>query len=150
RGEFSDAASLTQDELARHFGVSRIPVREALRRLEAEGLIILHANRRTTITRVSVDDAREIYELRMLLEGDLIQRAVSRYTASQLRHLKFLHESLGHAEEAHRQDRLNREFHAALYSPAGRPRQQAMVENLRNLIERYQNATLELMRSTDR
>jgi DNA-binding GntR family transcriptional regulator len=148
KGRFSEGEELTQEMIAAEFGVSRIPLREAMRRLEAEGLITFHANRGAIISPLSADDIKEIYELRMLIEGDLIDRAARALTANELRKAERIHLALESEENPTEQDVLNRAFHSALYTPAKRPKQQALVENLRNLVERYQNLNSSLMAST--
>lgn len=139
---------LTEADLAAQFGVSRIPLREALRRLEGEGLVAIHANRGAVVTELSEEDIREIYELRMLIEGDLIARAAQRMTPAILQRAQRLHEMLEKEKEPAEQDKLNREFHATLHAAAGRPRHQAFCDLLRNLVERYQHANLALMSRT--
>ena len=148
QGRFPDGEELTQEEIALRYGVSRVPVREAMRRLEAEGLITFHANRGAIVAKLSLNEVREIYELRMLIEGDLLYRAVEVLSKSDMRKVERIHESLETEKDPKEQDTLNRAFHHALYAPAGRIKQQALVEILRNLVERYQNVGPSLMLST--
>jgi len=148
QGRLKEGQELTQEMIASRFGVSRVPVREAMRRLEAEGLITFHANRGAKVTQLSLGDVREIYELRMLIEGDLIYRAVQALAQNDLRKAKRIHEALESEQDPKEQDILNRAFHNALYAPAGRIRQEILVERLRNLVERYQNVNRSLMLST--
>src|SRR5215218_3677877 len=70
RGE----VELRQEELAQRFGVSRLPVRDALLRLEAQGLVHVYPNRGAFVISLSADEVTEIYEMRILLEGDIIER----------------------------------------------------------------------------
>lgn len=148
QGRFAAGEDLGEFDLASRFGVSRVPIREALRRLEAEGLVAILPNRGASVPELSLEEIQEIYELRMLIEGDLMRRAVPNLNKRILEEASNLHESLQKEEEPEEQDRLNRQFHSTLYGPAGRPRQLALVENLRNIVERYQNATQILMRFT--
>jgi len=64
-GTFASGATLNQVELAEHFGVSRVPVREALRRLEAEGLVRADAHRLVTVIGLSTERVAEIFDLRL-------------------------------------------------------------------------------------
>jgi DNA-binding GntR family transcriptional regulator len=148
RGDFAQGQELAQVALAEQFGVSRIPLREAMRRLEAEGLIAFHANRGAVITRLSPEGVREIYETRILLEGALIERAVKNLDAFALQELNQIHSALGEERDRQRQSELNHAFHAAIYAKANRPRQLALVESLRNLVERYHNVGASLMKYT--
>ena len=147
-GNFQQGEELTQDAIATRYKVSRIPVREAMRRLEAEGLITFHANRGAVVTRLTAEDVREIYELRMLLEGDLIQRAVRSLKPGDIQRVEQIHVALNSERRPESQAALNRGFHLELYASAKRPRQVAIVESLRNLVERYENLEASLMKFT--
>src|SRR5688500_2920250 len=85
RGVIEPGAPLRQEELAERFQVSRIPVRDALLRLESQGLVHVYSNRGAFVISLSADEVREIYDMRILLEGDLIERAVPRMTAEDWR-----------------------------------------------------------------
>ncbi len=74
-GDFGPGERVTEEALARELGVSRTPVRQALTRLEAEGLVTLVPNRGAVVRSYSLDDVLEIYELRALLEGHAARRA---------------------------------------------------------------------------
>jgi DNA-binding GntR family transcriptional regulator len=147
-GDFPEGSELIQEIVAEQYGVSRVPLREAMRRLEAEGLITFRANRGAFVTQLSFDDLREIYELRMLIEGDLIHRAAKVLTANELRRAETIHGRLETEDDPNEQNALNREFHSVIYAAARRPKQEALVQNLRNLVERYQNIHRSLMAST--
>jgi len=148
QGQFAEGQELTQETIAAEFGVSRVPLREAMRRLEGEGLIIFHANRGAFVAKLSARDIREIYELRMLLEGDLIFRAVPKMTSADLRKAGRIHQALEMEEDPNEQDVLNRAFHSTLYRCAERAKQQAIIDNLRNLVERYENLNRALVART--
>src|ERR687885_171179 len=70
RGRAEPGQALRQEEIATRFGVSRLPVRDALRRLETEGLVVVYPNRGAFVAEFSPDEVREIYDLPILLEGD--------------------------------------------------------------------------------
>ena len=91
RGEVEPGQALRQEELAERFGVSRLPVRDALLRLEAQGLVHVYPNRGAFVVALSADEVREIYEMRILLEGDIIERAVPRMTAESWRRIDAAH-----------------------------------------------------------
>src|SRR6185369_4521990 len=76
RGDYPDGEPLRQDALADELGVSRIPVREALRQLEAEGLVTFNPHRGAVVSSLSLDEIAELFELRAEIECDLIARAI--------------------------------------------------------------------------
>jgi DNA-binding GntR family transcriptional regulator len=147
-GELSDGARLVERELAERFAVSRIPMREAIQRLASEGLVDLYKNRGATVRTLTPADIDEIYSLRMLLEGDAIQRAVERMDAETLARAELVHRLLGEAGTADKQGELNREFHALLYAPCGNARQLKAIRDLRSQVERYERLQTTLLADT--
>ena len=83
-GEYPAGTHLQQEELCRRFGVSRTPVREALRKLQAQHLVELVPNRGATVRSLSRDELGEIYALRAELEGFAAELAASRVGAEEL------------------------------------------------------------------
>jgi DNA-binding GntR family transcriptional regulator len=140
QGAVPAGSALRQEELAKRFGVSRLPVRDALLRLEAEGLVVVHPNRGAFVTSLSAADVREIYDLRVLLEGDLIERAVPRATAVDWRRIDAALASAAIGAGTSEWAALDRAFHVALYEPAERPRQIEIVTGLRGTVDRYSSA----------
>jgi DNA-binding GntR family transcriptional regulator len=145
RGIFQDGQSLRQDEIAAQFGVSRIPVREALRQLEAEGLVTLQLNRGATVAALSPDEAQEICEIRVALETTALQLAIPKLQVSDLEKAAVILEATDQTIDAARWAKLNWEFHATLYTPANRPRLLAMIKNLHVNIDRYVRLQIEKM-----
>src|SRR6478672_13809392 len=84
RGDYPDGEPLRQDALADELGVSRIPVREALRQLEAEGLVTFNPHRGAVVSSMSLDEIMELFELRADIECDLLARAVPLMTEEHL------------------------------------------------------------------
>ena len=137
RGDFPPGAPLRQEELAGRFQVSRIPVRDALLRLEAQGLVHVYPNRGAFVISLSADEVREIYDMRILLEGDLIERAVPRMTADDWRRIDAAHAEATRTAGTPAWVDGDWTFHRALYDPSGRARQLALVEQLRSTVARY-------------
>jgi DNA-binding GntR family transcriptional regulator len=137
RGEVEPGQALRQEELAERFGVSRLPVRDALLRLEAQGLVHVYPNRGAFVVALSADEVREIYEMRILLEGDVIERAVPRMTAESWRRIDAAHADSTRTAGGPEWIEGDWRFHRALYEPADRPRQLATIENLRSTVARY-------------
>ena len=130
-GTLAPGSVLPQGALAARFGVSRIPVRDALARLASAGLVELAPNRRARVVQMTRDEVIEAYDLRLLLEIDLFARALKRMTPQDLDRIDYaLARSDLEARNANwaEGDAL---FHAALYAPAQRSRQQAMIDGLR-------------------
>src|ERR1700722_235852 len=87
-GALSDGMELNQVALAEHFGISRVPVREALRALEGEGWITATPHRRSVVQAVSPERIQETFEVRALLETHLIEKVIARISDEQIAKLK--------------------------------------------------------------
>ena len=129
-GEWGPGAPLREEELAALCGVSRTPVREALRRLEAEYLVRRSDGARSFVADWSADDVAEMFALRAILEGHAAARAATRIDASGLAELERL--NLQVADAANRGDIdafviANRAFHGILLEAAQSPRLAAML-----------------------
>ena len=140
RGAVAPGHALRQEELARRFGVSRLPIRDALLRLESEGLVVVYPNRGAYVASLSAAEVREIYDLRVLLEGDILERAVPRTTAADWRRIDAALAAAAAGAEGGEWAALDRAFHLALYAPADRPRQLALIASLRGTVDRYWSA----------
>jgi DNA-binding GntR family transcriptional regulator len=139
-GHLADGEELNQVELAEHFGVSRVPVREAIRRLEAEGLIEAAAHRRAVVRGFDLAGIAESFELRALIEGHLVEAAVPLLTRRHFNELTELNAAMRTAAEADDDRRflaLDASFHHRLYEPAGRPTALEISTQLRSRAERY-------------
>jgi DNA-binding GntR family transcriptional regulator len=130
--------ALRQEELAWRFAVSRIPVREALRRLESDGLVEVFPNRGAFVTAISAAEIAEITDVRVMVEGDLIYRAVPNFTADHVAGIEAAMTAVERSTSALRWIEATRAFHDALYLPASRPRQFAVATSLSRCMERYE------------
>lgn len=137
RGIFQEGQSLRQDEIATQFGVSRIPVREALRQLEAEGLVQIHLNRGAMVSALSPAEAQEIFEIRSALEVKAIQLAIPKLTPSDLEKASEILAQTDQVTDAGMLAKLNWEFHATLYTTAERPRLLTIIKTLHLNVDRY-------------
>jgi len=140
-GEFKGGAQLRQDALAQDYDVSRIPVREALLTLEAEGLVAFHPHRGAFITELSSATIRELFDLRVLLESRALAQAIPRLNAADLAQAERLLNEYEAALNAnsridHWSD-LNFAFHNALYAPADLPETLVMIHHLNTKCDRY-------------
>ena len=136
-GALRPGTALRQEMLAQRFQVSRIPVREALRQLESDGLVEVFPNRGAFVIKLSPDELREITDLRILIEGDLILRSVPVLTQSDLAVIRSTAAEAKRALDTPSWIEADRIFHQALYAPAGRERQLALFLSLRLAVERY-------------
>jgi DNA-binding GntR family transcriptional regulator len=143
-GQLKPGESLRQEHLARHFAVSRIPVREALRQLESEGWIIFQRNRGARVSSLSAAEALEIYEIRASLEVTALRLAAPHHSARSLKQAATILRASERESDRSLYVRRNREFHLALYTPAQRPRLLAMIESLHNQGERYLRLKLDM------
>lgn len=136
-GAFQDGEVISQVALAERFGVSRVPVREAIRQLQAEGLITAQPHHRVAITGLTVDGIVEIFEIRALLESYLLEKSFPHIDSAQIAKIARLFEELEHSTDHRRWLQKNREFHRALYEPANAPVALSLVEQLAARNERY-------------
>jgi DNA-binding GntR family transcriptional regulator len=136
-GQFDDGEELNQVELAQHFNVSRVPIREALRRLQAEGLVSAAAHRRATVIGLNRERAGEIFAIRALLETFMLERAAEHLTTQDLDELNALCDVMDKSPDHAEWLELNHRFHHQLLSPSGSPVAMAIVERLAGQVERY-------------
>lgn len=130
-GVLRPGTDLSQVELAERFGVSRIPVRDALRILAGEGLIQMEANRGARAISLTPAEVREIYDMRILLESDCLRRAALAMTPAALQEIERIR--LKSNLDAGGPDWAAGDwaFHRTIYQSAGRRRQLALIEALR-------------------
>lgn len=117
RGDLEQGLALRQDELAERFGTSRIPVREALRTLQAEGLVTYSANRGATVAMVSDREILEMLEVRIALECHAIRLAVPNLIDTDIEAARALLTEYDAAPDPAQWAAMNWAFHSALYAP---------------------------------
>lgn len=147
RGELAAGAFLVEAELAEALGVSRTPVREAIRRLAADGLVLTEGRRRAQVREFELREVEELFELRARLEGYAARRAAERISAAQLERLRELdaamHALLGSAERdaVARFADLNDDFHHVIAAAADAPHLEAALRPVLQiqllLLQRY-------------
>lgn len=139
-GILRPGADLSQVELAERFGVSRIPIRDALRILAGEGLVAIEVNRGARAISLTPGEVREIFDLRILLECDCLRRAAKAMSPAAFREIERVR--LKSDLDAGGPDWAAGDwaFHRAIYQLAGRPRQLAMIEALRRACLLYVSA----------
>ncbi|WOH63747.1 GntR family transcriptional regulator [Bradyrhizobium sp. BWA-3-5] len=127
-GEFSAGEQLRQTELAERFGTSRIPVREALRQLEAEGLISLLPNKGAMVSSPSLPDINELLEVRIALECHALRLAIPNMFADDFDQAEAILRACDAHDYQQAWSELNWQFHEALYAPCNLGRLLAMIE----------------------
>lgn len=146
-GEYADGMALRQDALAAELDVSRNPIREALTRLEVEGLVASKPYCGYVVTALSREEIRELFELRSLIEPELIRHAIPRMTDAHFEAaeeiLKVFQRGLDAADIRHAGEH-NVDYHMALYEPSGRRRSLEIVRNLLVNTDRYTRLVLTL------
>ncbi len=160
-GKIEGGHAVRQGHIAESFGVSRIPVREALLKLEGEGLVKAVPRRGFVVTTLSARDFREILEMRYALESLALTLAAARFTPEDLREALDIvnaaraampsegNEDLRQEFES-RWGSLNWAFHRRLYVVAQRPRLLSWIENLQHLFARQLGSQLDLERKPAR
>lgn len=128
---------LPQDEIAAQLQVSHIPVREALRQLQSEGLVTYQANRGATVTALSPDEIAEIYEIRAILETNAIRRAAPRLTRAQLDQAARILDAAEQATDGSAWGSHDVDFHQRIYALSDRPRMDELIAGLLRRVDRY-------------
>lgn len=136
-GILSSGVALKQEELADQFGVSRIPVREALKRLEAEGLIRNEPNKGAVVISHSISQVIEMLDIRIGLETRALKLAIQNINDKHLDRCEAVLKRYDVSSKPSVWSSLNLEFHLTLYSPAKKPRLLKMIEDLVLDTQRY-------------
>lgn len=136
-GQIGDGEPLRQEELAARFHTSRIPVREALMRLEQHGLVQIKRFHGYTVAAMGREQVEEICHFRALLESELIAQAVPRLDATALAEAKQRCQRFSKESDPTRWGDLNRDFHCALYQEAQMPYHLQAVVHALDKTERY-------------
>jgi len=136
KGEYRAGMKLQQEQIAQELGVSRSPVREALRQLEAEGLVILISQKGAEVAPISASEVAEMFEIRLQLEPHLLALAIPQMKAADLSEAARLI-ALMETSDVGNWGMLNWDLHRSLYRPADRPTILRMLERVHQNIDRY-------------
>lgn len=146
-GELAEGFSLRQDALAAEFGISRIPVREALVQLEGEGLVKIVAHKGAVVSALSLDEISELFMLRSVLEPLLLKKSAPKLTLEDYAQLDAIlaeYKVELRAQNTTRWGELNMRLHDVLLSRANQPRTAAIVAALLQQTDRYTRMQLSL------
>ncbi|MEE1941584.1 GntR family transcriptional regulator [Streptomyces sp. TRM 70361] len=129
-GRLPPGQPLVEAELAARFGVSKTPVREALKTLAGRGLVVMSEYKGATVRTVDTAMARSVYDVRLLLEPEALRRAVA--AGAGLADAREALERADAAADRAARSLANRDFHRALYLPCGNPLLTRMLDDLRD------------------
>ena len=137
RGNLRVGERLPLEEIGKEFGVSRMPVREALIRLEKEGLIVFHNRRGAEVAGITAEQMRDITDLRCLLEVDALRRAARRIAPADLAAARAILREARTVSGIDDLADLHWRFHHALYAPCHRPLQMELIDSLHLNVDRF-------------
>lgn len=136
-GKYGPGERLREERLAKDLSVSRTPVRQALMKLEAEGIVEMAPNRGATVCHFSVDDVWHVYDLRALIEGHAARRAASNIGSEELAQMREILEESEWSEagrdpsqerEVRRRVKYNQQFHGLIVTASGNRRLEKLLQ----------------------
>lgn len=139
-GELNEGELIRQEALASEYAVSRMPVREALKQLDAEGLVQLTNNRGASVTKHSLREIAEIFDLRKLIEVDMFCRAIPKMTSENFEVCQILLDEMEasyDADDIAKWGGLNFQYHSALYAAADRTLTNELLSKVNLHADRY-------------
>ncbi len=149
-GDLASGERVNPVEIGDQLGISRMPVREALRQLDAEGLVTIRPNRGAIVTALTPDEVEELFEIRSVLEGLAGRLAAQRINAEDLDELEFLRARMDRTQsDAKLWIQRHNEFHDRLVRCSGRPRLMADITRIRNAMQPYLLMYIAVYNSTE-
>lgn len=130
KGDFKPGERLVQMELAESIGVSRMPIREALRQLEIEGLVTLEPHKGAVVRSLDLEDIKEIYEIRSVLEPLALKKSMEYFDSGDLETLKSYHQRMLKADNEDEYVELNTNFHKLLSTRCKSPRLLNLIKTI--------------------
>ena len=147
-GEISGGTQLKQEEIARIFNVSLVPVREAIIQLEAQGLVQCIRNKGAIVTELSLEDMNESFLLRIILETGAIKQSIQNLSEEHISRFEWICTKMENETDPVRWSRLNWLFHESLYIPTNNTKLMGVIEKLFINIQRYTMLQLTLTNDT--
>ncbi len=146
RGILKENEQLLQNQLATRMGVSAIPLREALKQLEIEGLVEFRGRRGAVVSGLTLEDAREIYDMLIWLESGVMKVAFPLISNALIQEEEKLLDEMEKENDTVKWRDMNVLFHSSLYEPADRPLTLDSIGKLRCQVDRYIRNHLDSMR----
>ena len=137
RGELPGDMPLRQDEISAALSVSHIPVREAFRQLEAQGLVRIYPNRGAVVTKLSRKEMANVMDTRILLEVGALRLAMPNITEADIAKARELLDSFSKETDHVKGAELNLELHFALYNPCDNPVLLSLIDQMHANVDRY-------------
>jgi len=137
KGDFPPGMQLKQDEISAALCVSHIPVREALRQLEAQGLVRIHPNRGAQVSKLSREMLEDMMEVRAYLSASLLKSAVPSMSNADIKRLADILEAQKQESDLIKAEKLNYRFHQVLTGRARNHVGEIMIEIMHANIDRY-------------
>jgi DNA-binding GntR family transcriptional regulator len=131
-GELPPGEPLRQDEIAKNHGVSKIPVREALLRLEVDGLVLFRKNKGAIVRGLSTEEILNLMDIRVALECKAMELAVPLMVDTDVTAAKELLDTYSHETDYRTWSNLNTRFHQILYEPCGNASLLEMIDDVRS------------------
>lgn len=141
-GQLPEGTPLRQERLAAELGVSRVPLREAIRQLEAEGLVVTELHKGTVVSSLSLAELEELFEIRVQLETWLFGLAIPRMSEADFALADAVTAEAAASANVDSWGDLNWRFHAALYSASGRTLAMKLLKTVHDNANRYINLQL--------
>lgn len=136
-GELKGGQQLKQDEIAQSFNASMIPVREALRILEVQGLVKFYPNKGAIVSELSVEEVEEIFDIRIMLEKGALEYAIDNLDNKDIEYAENILRRMDNLEDEEHLSELNLEFHNVLYNASKREILLGLINNMHIKVERY-------------
>lgn len=148
-GELGEGVPLRQEALATELGVSRIPIREAIRQLEAEGFVHSEMHKGTVVRALSLAEIQELFDIRVHLETWLFETAIPRLTEEDFAEAERLTEETMIGGNVENWGELNWQFHKVLYAPSGRTVALSLLKSVHDNANRYVNLQIAVAKDVE-
>ncbi len=152
-GEFQAGESLNQVAIAREYAISRIPLREAMRQLEVEGLLLFQPGKGAVVSGLSLSEIQEVIHLRAMIEPEVLGKAIPRLAMAELEQAKRIlddYETAFKKNEVATWGEYNWRFHSTLCAPSGCSIAMGILQSLHHLNERYAKIQISVTHWTQR
>ncbi|WP_029351029.1 GntR family transcriptional regulator [Bosea sp. 117] len=149
-GQLPEGAPLRQEKLAAELGVSRVPLREAIRQLEAEGLVVSELHKGTVVSSLSLEEIEELFEIRLRLETWLFEAAIPRLTEADFALAEAITDEAMASGSVENWGDFNWRFHEVLYRPSGNTIALRLLRTVHDNANRYVNLQIAVAEDVER